>query len=244
MLCANCQTELKPDAKFCGKCGTPVTGAPTPTLTCLVCGAVLKSGVAFCGKCGSPVQLAESDVTVILPKKSSAAPATAAHSPMEAATVIVAREKTAPKPSGTPARADSLALELARQRKTATVAGEGRTSRKNLVLAAVGGLFVVGAGAWFLLRDTTPARNDAAAPAVVQASGAESVPSASAPVMVEESLPEPTPVATAQQAAPTPEAGSSVAKAEVKPVVRKAGKRKASDEELYLRQVRRQLEQR
>lgn len=63
-FCINCGNQLKPDAKFCSKCGQlvkeevkPVPVAPPKQPLCLKCGTVLTPGVKFCTSCGAPAQL-------------------------------------------------------------------------------------------------------------------------------------------------------------------------------------------
>ncbi len=59
MECKNCNNILKPNAKFCGKCGVKTESAtvenPTGN-TCGDCGNTLKPNAKFCGKCGKPQQ--------------------------------------------------------------------------------------------------------------------------------------------------------------------------------------------
>ena len=47
MTCAHCGAENAPGQKFCGECGTPLSGA------CLSCGAENPPGQKFCGGCGT-----------------------------------------------------------------------------------------------------------------------------------------------------------------------------------------------
>lgn len=61
MECKNCNNPLKPNAKFCGKCGTKTEAASAPAAssngnTCADCGNTLKPNAKFCGKCGKPQQ--------------------------------------------------------------------------------------------------------------------------------------------------------------------------------------------
>ena len=57
--CINCGTELRPNAKFCPKCGATVgasKAAGTPVAaTCPNCGQNLKPGAKFCSKCGAVI---------------------------------------------------------------------------------------------------------------------------------------------------------------------------------------------
>ncbi|TAL12119.1 MAG: adenylate/guanylate cyclase domain-containing protein [Chloroflexota bacterium] len=47
MICSNCATENRPDAKFCMECGTPLAaGCPT-------CGTVNPPGAKFCSECAT-----------------------------------------------------------------------------------------------------------------------------------------------------------------------------------------------
>ena len=48
MNCPKCNSELRPGAKFCTKCGQKVEEAPM----CPQCNAPLKPGAKFCTKCG------------------------------------------------------------------------------------------------------------------------------------------------------------------------------------------------
>ena len=49
MLCANCQTENRPDRKFCRSCGSELA-RPCPT-----CGCLNEPEDAFCGECGAAI---------------------------------------------------------------------------------------------------------------------------------------------------------------------------------------------
>lgn len=51
MICKRCGSELKPQAKFCPKCGEKVVKPEY----CPNCGKVLESGVKFCSSCGTPI---------------------------------------------------------------------------------------------------------------------------------------------------------------------------------------------
>ena len=57
--CSKCGNELKPGAKFCMKCGTPVAAAPAAQAksvggdVCPQCGKALKPGAKFCMGCGA-----------------------------------------------------------------------------------------------------------------------------------------------------------------------------------------------
>ena len=76
--CTACGAELVPGARFCRKCGKPVSAVrDTPTaeptaeaksvsasdedpvgsavVKCAACGAALAAGMKFCGECGTPV---------------------------------------------------------------------------------------------------------------------------------------------------------------------------------------------
>ena len=59
--CTKCGNELKPGARFCTKCGTPVSApvdqmkSASQSMTCTKCGSELKPGAKFCTKCGNPV---------------------------------------------------------------------------------------------------------------------------------------------------------------------------------------------
>jgi predicted RNA-binding Zn-ribbon protein involved in translation (DUF1610 family) len=50
--CASCGAELRPGAKFCPKCGKKVEAEPR----CASCGAELRPGAKFCPKCGKKVE--------------------------------------------------------------------------------------------------------------------------------------------------------------------------------------------
>lgn len=60
MICKRCGSELKPQAKFCPKCG----GKVEQTKYCSNCGKALVSGVKFCNSCGTPVAEAGNDAPV------------------------------------------------------------------------------------------------------------------------------------------------------------------------------------
>ena len=57
MICKKCSSELKPQAKFCPKCGEKVE----ETKYCPNCGKVLEAGVKFCSSCGTPAVKADKD---------------------------------------------------------------------------------------------------------------------------------------------------------------------------------------
>jgi class 3 adenylate cyclase/tetratricopeptide (TPR) repeat protein len=48
-LCANCQAENRPGARFCRSCGSTLASA------CPSCGAPAETGQAFCDECGTPL---------------------------------------------------------------------------------------------------------------------------------------------------------------------------------------------
>lgn len=62
-FCIKCGNQLKPNARFCGKCGEIIiqTVQQHPTLTafplCGFCGSVISPGVKFCTICGTPVSV-------------------------------------------------------------------------------------------------------------------------------------------------------------------------------------------
>lgn len=60
MICKKCGSELKPQAKFCPKCGEKVE----ETKYCPNCGKVLEAGVKFCSSCGTPAVKADKDEPV------------------------------------------------------------------------------------------------------------------------------------------------------------------------------------
>lgn len=59
--CLKCGNDLKPGAKFCMKCGTPVSASVNQVKSvetvavCPQCGKPLKPGAKFCMGCGAPV---------------------------------------------------------------------------------------------------------------------------------------------------------------------------------------------
>jgi class 3 adenylate cyclase/tetratricopeptide (TPR) repeat protein len=50
MICAACGTENRPDARFCGECGSPLSPA------CPACGAANEPGRKFCYQCGTALE--------------------------------------------------------------------------------------------------------------------------------------------------------------------------------------------
>jgi len=56
-VCPQCGGNVNPGAKFCGKCGTPLSGMPDITGTlaasCSRCGRPVKVDAKFCPKCGN-----------------------------------------------------------------------------------------------------------------------------------------------------------------------------------------------
>lgn len=67
--CPGCNANVKPNAKFCTKCGARLTAVEAPTATrevetsaaesgvCANCDAPLKPGTKFCTKCGAQTAL-------------------------------------------------------------------------------------------------------------------------------------------------------------------------------------------
>jgi ribosomal protein L40E len=61
-FCIKCGNQLKPDARFCNKCGEPADqkqqlNQPMASIpVCLSCGAELSVGIKFCTNCGFAVQ--------------------------------------------------------------------------------------------------------------------------------------------------------------------------------------------
>lgn len=66
MICKRCGSELKPQAKFCPKCGEKVE----KVRCCSNCGKALESEVKFCSSCGTPAAEAGNDAPV--PRKEEA----------------------------------------------------------------------------------------------------------------------------------------------------------------------------
>src|SRR5439155_25242578 len=52
VVCPACNAENRPDAKFCGECGTAFG------VTCPACGSANEAGRRFCYECGSPLESA------------------------------------------------------------------------------------------------------------------------------------------------------------------------------------------
>jgi hypothetical protein len=59
--CPECGKPLRSGARYCGSCGSIVSGAALarpeaipPELTCTNCGNLLRSGARFCNRCGQP----------------------------------------------------------------------------------------------------------------------------------------------------------------------------------------------
>jgi peroxiredoxin/predicted nucleic acid-binding Zn ribbon protein len=60
-LCPYCSTSLRPDARFCSRCGRAVASAAAPTRAanpCPACGYANRSGAKFCAHCRSALTLA------------------------------------------------------------------------------------------------------------------------------------------------------------------------------------------
>lgn len=102
-LCPNCGKPLRPGARFCGHCGSPVpvsppasAGAPPATSenVCPHCGKPLRAGAKFCNHCGKPVAAAPAP-----PGEAIAPPPPAARGPISkpVAPMAPARAKTGRK---------------------------------------------------------------------------------------------------------------------------------------------------
>src|SRR5919201_2627798 len=55
MVCPNCGTENRPDAKFCGGCGNALARV------CPSCGSANDPGMRFCDECGATLSTASSE---------------------------------------------------------------------------------------------------------------------------------------------------------------------------------------
>ena len=52
--CEKCGAQIANDAKFCYKCGTPLTTTTVNMLYCRKCGIQIANDAKFCYKCGTP----------------------------------------------------------------------------------------------------------------------------------------------------------------------------------------------
>jgi len=59
IFCEQCGNKINEGAKFCGKCGTPVSSGQDENISassaCAQCGAPLEEGEMFCPNCGAKV---------------------------------------------------------------------------------------------------------------------------------------------------------------------------------------------
>lgn len=69
-FCTNCGNQLKPEARFCSKCGQIVTTEVKPAQAvtpqknaCSDCGTILAPGIKFCTSCGTPAEAASATAT-------------------------------------------------------------------------------------------------------------------------------------------------------------------------------------
>lgn len=69
-ICTKCGNPLKPNARFCGKCGqlataeiNPLQVLPKPEPVCTNCGTKLAPGIKFCTSCGAPMVAASPPAT-------------------------------------------------------------------------------------------------------------------------------------------------------------------------------------
>ena len=99
-FCTHCGTQLKPDAKFCSKCGqlvkTETIPAPVPTPAipkCPKCGNQLAPGIKFCTSCGALVQVTAPG------KQPAAGPSVSAPPPLSPQPVRPATPIQAQKPA-------------------------------------------------------------------------------------------------------------------------------------------------
>lgn len=67
MNCPKCNSELRPGAKFCTKCGQKIEMLPV----CPQCGAQLKANAKFCMKCGFRLMASESSIKSMEAKPSA-----------------------------------------------------------------------------------------------------------------------------------------------------------------------------
>lgn len=51
MKCKECDSELGNDAKFCGKCGRPISSGNNK-IKCDSCGTAIDNNLDYCPKCG------------------------------------------------------------------------------------------------------------------------------------------------------------------------------------------------
>ncbi len=55
LVCAKCQHQNVPGARFCAACGTELAAAPAAGQACAKCGAATLPGARFCPGCGNPL---------------------------------------------------------------------------------------------------------------------------------------------------------------------------------------------
>ena len=72
MNCPKCNSEVRPGAKFCTKCGQKIVSSPM----CPQCGASLKLGAKFCTKCGFRLEMSEAGGKSVAEKASMQSHAT------------------------------------------------------------------------------------------------------------------------------------------------------------------------
>jgi len=59
MICTKCNFNNSADAKFCEKCGNPLTGVETVEIKCNRCGKTFSENTTFCDACGNKFGQAE-----------------------------------------------------------------------------------------------------------------------------------------------------------------------------------------
>lgn len=192
MFCPQCHIENRPNAKFCKGCGesllpdvSPVQESQQPPV-CSACGMSNNFGAKFCSKCGTKLSLG-GHLTPPPPPPTQTKTALPAVEKSPAKTMSDGR-KLGDEPD---VRELATGKPVPENRQKFTVSDiKPTTGKTTFVPLVVAGLLVVGAGAWFALRNSSspevPA--PAASPAPVESIRETSPPAApvASPVPVQQ----------------------------------------------------------
>lgn len=150
MYCKSCGVSLKVDAKFCGKCGTPVEATEPDGVRCPTCGTVNRAGAKFCRRDGTALQSPDQPRAEVRSATASVPEHTAAAALETVSTRP--REKAA---HVTPAAGPS-SLPRPPQGGAGAAPGDAGRSRLWLALGAGVVLAVAGGGYWFYTYRSVP----------------------------------------------------------------------------------------
>lgn len=146
--CTKCGAELRPDRKFCGRCGAPSADSqavPQAAIPCVRCGIAVKAGRKFCSGCGTPVAAEAATLSPVTTPAPSPAPV--APEPVIIPTVESAWEP-APSARG-PWQSNQPPAARAEEEPTVSAVPSNPLARYAKPAAIVAGVLLIAGGGWY-----------------------------------------------------------------------------------------------